>query len=192
MKTWLALVVLSVALAAGAARAQDRLDALAAAVDRAAAAPRGETAVVDRMAAVLGLTPERVRIARVETRLGWGDLFVAQRLAARGGHPLEKVAVARRTGTAWSTIAEEGRVDPAALADDVAAAWPDLARATGPPPAPGSAPEAPAAARAEEPPSRTRGLLEFLRGGPTDGPEPAPERPSDEIRDRMLRGGGRR
>jgi hypothetical protein len=202
MRTLLALVVLT--LAVGAAHAEDRLDALAAAVDRAAGTPKGETAIVERMAAVLALTPERVRVSRVETRLGWGDLFIAHRLAARGGHSLEKVAAARRTNTAWTEIAEEARVDPAALADDVAAAWPDVARA-----APAAAPEparpagaaeparapaaAPGPAAAKDPPSRVQRILDFFRGGPSDGTERAPEPPpSEEIRDRMLRGGGRR
>lgn len=200
-----------VVLFAGAAHAQDRLDALAAAVDRAAATPRGETAIVDRMAAVLSMTPERLRVARVETRLGWGDLFVAQRLAARGGHPLEKVARARLTGTGWTEIAEEGRVDPVALADDVAAAWPDIARAVpatlppaaATPPAPGAPPPpaaSPPPARAgtpapadtpEEPTSRTRRIIDFFRGR-SQGTERVPEQPSDEMRDRMIRGGGTR
>jgi hypothetical protein len=120
LRTLLVLVV--VALAAGAAHAQDRLDALAAAVDRAAGTPRGEAAIVERMAAALALTPERVRVARVETRLGWGDLFIAHRMAARGGHPLEKVLAARRTNTGWTEIAEEGRVDPGARGPGDAAA----------------------------------------------------------------------
>src|SRR5207245_2586835 len=55
MRTLLALLV--VTLAAGAAHAQDRLDALAAAVDRGAAPPRGETATVARMAAARARTP---------------------------------------------------------------------------------------------------------------------------------------
>jgi hypothetical protein len=193
------LVAIVVTLAAGAAHAGDRLDALAAAVDRAAATPRGETAIVERMAAVLALPAERVRVARVETRLGWGDLFIAERLAARGGHSLEKVAVARRSGAGWSEIAEEGRVDPDALAADVAAAWPDLARAVPATPSsqasPASEPSAtaPAPAATKEEPSRARRILDLFRGGSQERTERAPEpTPSEEIRDRMLRGGGTR
>ncbi|HEV8586775.1 MAG TPA: hypothetical protein VGT02_17545 [Methylomirabilota bacterium] len=204
MKTLLALLI--VLFAAGAAEAQDRLDALADAVDRAAAAPRGEAAIVEKMAAALSLTPERLRVARVETRLGWGDLFIAQRLATRGGHSLEKVAVARRTGTGWTEIAEEGRVDPAALAGDVAAAWPEIARAVAanPPPAAGprvappSAPSAtapapePAPAETKEEPSRAKRITDFFRGRSSQPPERTPEQPQEDIRDRMLRGGGTR
>jgi hypothetical protein len=207
MRTLLVLVV--VALAAGAAHAQDRLDALAAAVDRAAGTPRGEAAIVERMAAALALTPERVRMARGETRLGWGDLFIAHRMAARGGHPLEKVLAARRTNTGWTEIAEEGRVDPAALAADVAAAWPEIARAVPAtlPPAPAATP-APAAAPASSPapppaaqpapaapkdePSRTQRILDFFRGRASERPDHTPATPSEEIRERMIRGGGTR
>jgi hypothetical protein len=185
-------MVLCAALAAGAAHAQDRLDALAAAVDRAAGTPRGEAAIVDRMAAVLSLTPERVRVARVETRLGWGDLFIAQRLASRGGHPLEKVAVARRTGAGWSEIAEEARVDPSALAGDVAAAWPDIARsvpATPPPAAAGAGTTPAPSGAAAAPPAPPRAAPETARERPGSAPEPTP---ADDIRDRMIRGGGTR
>src|SRR3989442_449909 len=93
----LRLAILVVALSVGAAHAQDRLDALAAAVDRGAGTPRGEAAIVDRMAAVLALTPDRVRVSRVETRLGWGDLFNAHRLPTPGGHPIEQCVAPRRT-----------------------------------------------------------------------------------------------
>jgi len=176
MRTLLALLV--VTLAAGAAHAQDRLDALAAAVDRGAATPRGEAATVARMAAALARTPAEVRAARAATRLGWGDLFIAHRLATRGGHPLEKVVAARRTGTGWSEIAEEARVDAAALAADVAAAWPDVARAV--PASPATPP--PAATKQE--PSRSQRVIERT--------ERPPDPPSDDIRDRMIRGGGTR
>jgi hypothetical protein len=177
----LRLAMLVVALSVGAAHAQDRLDALAAAVDRGAGTPRGEAAIVDRMAAALALTPERVRVSRVETRLGWGDLFIAHRLATRGGHSLEKVAAARRTGTNWSEISEEARVDPAALAADVAAAWPDIARAV-----PATLP--PSAATPESTPSAATPA----RGRSPERSERPADPSSEEIRDRMIRGGGTR
>jgi len=96
--------------------------------------------------------------------------------ASPHGRPLCLARVAaRRTGTGWSEIAEEARVDAAALADDVAAAWPDVARAvpaTVTPPAPTTTTPAPPAT-------------------PAPAATPAPV-PSDDIRDRMIRGGGTR
>jgi hypothetical protein len=211
----LLFALLAVAAAAGPAAAQDRLDAVAAAVDRATSPP-AETAAVERMATFLGTTPEALRAERASARLGWGDLFVSHRIAARGGHPIEKVFAARRTGAPWGDIASDARVEPDLLVQDVAALWPEAARAAPAagdaarpaspppppsdgrvpgPPAPGPAASAPAAPPA--PPEAPKGLgsrvLDFLRGAPSEQPEaPAADRTQEEIRDRMIRGGGSR
>ena len=112
------------------AAAQDRLDAAAAALTRATAQPRDEAVAVGRMGSLLGVTPEALRAQRTSVGLGWGDFFVARRIAARGGHPVDKVFAARRTGTGWSAIAEEANVSSDLLVQDVAAVWPEAARAT--------------------------------------------------------------
>jgi hypothetical protein len=167
------LVVLMTALPGAA---QDRLDAMAASVDRAIT-PAAESAAVERMARFLGTTAEALRAERASTRLGWGDLFVAHRLATRGGHPLEKVFAARRTGATWEEIAGEARVEPDALAQDVAAVWPDAGRpATAPAPA------------TDEKKSVADRVKELFRQGRDDPPT---DRTQQNIRDRMIRGGGR-
>jgi len=192
----LVLSLLVVALAVVPAVAQDRLDAVAAAVDRALTPASAEPAAVARMATYLGTGPDVLRAERAATQLGWGDLFVSHRIAARGGHPIDKVFAARRSGAPWGAIAEEARVEVDALVQDVAALWPAAARAV-----PGSetAPPAPAPAATTEP---ARGLgsrvLDVLRGGPADRAderardEPPIDRTPDEIRERMIRGGGAR
>jgi len=164
--------------------AQDRLDAAAAAVDRAAATPRAEAAGVDRMARFLGTTAQALRAERAGASLGWGDLFLAHRIATRGGHPLDKVIAARRSGAAWGEIAEEARVDAEALEQDVGAVWPDAVHAAA----------APAAAPAESRPGVGRRLLDFLGGKPSGAADDAAagDRVPDEMRDRMIRGGGGR
>jgi hypothetical protein len=193
------------ALAVVPAAAQDRLDAVAAAVDRATT-PAAEAAAVDRMAKFLDTTPDVLRAERASTRLGWGDVFVAHRIAIRGGHPIAKVFAARRSGAAWGAIAEEARVDAGVLVQDVAVLWPDAARATtgGDAARPGApsdatpAPAAPAAAPEEKKGVGAR-VLDFLRGAPADKDkadergrdDQPPDRTQDEIRDRMIRGGGR-
>jgi hypothetical protein len=188
---WIALLLLS----ALPGVAQDRLDVVAAGVDRAMT-PAAEPAAVERMARFLGTPPDALRAERASTRLGWGDVFMAHRIAVRGGHAVEKVFAARRTGAAWGQIAEEARVEPDALVHDVGALWPDAARATpdgGP--APGPATPAPTTAPAAK---KTLGgrMLDFLRGAPDRADERAGEdrstdRTQEEIRDRMIRGGGR-
>jgi hypothetical protein len=111
----LVLSLLVVALAVPPAAGQDRLDAVAAAVDRAATPAAAEPAAVDRMAKFLGTSADVLRAERASTRLGWRDVFIAHRIATRGGHPIAKVFAARRSGAAWGAIAEEARVDVDAL-----------------------------------------------------------------------------
>jgi hypothetical protein len=189
-----ALALLILVVAARPAAAQDRLDAVAGGVDRVIT-PAAEPAAVERMAKFLGTTPDALRAERAGTRLGWGDLFISHRIATRGGHPIEKVFAARRTGAPWSEIAGDARVDPDTLVQDVATLWPDAARAT-----PGGvAPPAPASGAT---PAERKGVgarvLDLLRGSPSSDTAPSPsadDRPADrtqeEIRDRMIRGGGR-
>ena len=188
---WIALLLLSVLPGA----AQDRLDVVAAGVDRAIT-PAAEPAAVERMARFLGTPPDALRAERASARLGWGDVFIAHRIATRGGHPVEKVFAARRTGAAWGQIAEEARVEADALVQDVGALWPDAARAT-PDGSPVTGPASPAPTTAPEDKKTLGGrMLDFLRGAPDRADERAREdRPTDrtqeEIRDRMIRGGGR-
>ncbi len=192
----LVLSLLAVALAVVPAAAQDRLDAVAAAVDRALAPASAEAAAVVRMAAFLGTGPDVLRAERAGTHLGWGDLFVSHRIATRGGHPIEKVFAARRSGAPWGAIAGEARVEVETLVQDVAALWPEAARAR---PGGETAPAAPASTVPAEP---SRGLgsrvLDVLRGAPGDKAddrardEPPVDRTPDEIRERMIRGGGAR
>jgi hypothetical protein len=188
------LALLVVVLTASPGAAQDRLDAVAVGVDRAIT-PAAEPAAVERMAKFLGTTPDLLRAERTSSRLGWGDLFISHRIATRGGHPIEKVFAARRSGAPWGEIAGEARVEPDALVQDVAALWPDAARAT-PGGAAGPGPSAPTSA-----PEDKKGLggrvMDFLRGSPSDKAEPGlrddppTDRTQEEIRDRMIRGGGR-
>ena len=188
-----ALALLILVLAARPAAAQDRLDAVAGGVDRAIT-PAAEPAAVERMAKFLGTTSDALRAERAGTRLGWGDLFISHRIASRGGHPIEKVFAARRTGAPWGEIASDARVEPDALVQDVATLWPDAARAT-----PGGV--APPASAPVTTPEEKKGVgarvLDLLRGSPPGAAPPpaADDRPADrtqeEIRDRMIRGGGR-
>jgi hypothetical protein len=194
----LLFALLAVALAAAPVTAQDRLDAVAVAVDRATAPPAAEAVALERMATFLNTTPDALRAERASTRLGWGDVFISHRLATRGGHPIEKVFAARRTGAPWGEIAGDARVDPEVLVQDVAALWPEAAQA--PPAVPSdvrtSAPAATGPA-ATAPPEEKKGVggrvMDFLRGSPSQKTDDLPpDRTQEEIRDRMIRGGGGR
>jgi hypothetical protein len=171
IRSVLAMVILVLGVSAASVRAEDDLDTLAAGVERAAATPQAERAAVDRMARALTTSPDALRAERASSRLGWGDLYIAHRIATRGGHPVDKVVGARRSGATWMQIAEEAGVEPVLIAQDVLATWPELKPAPAPaPPAASEPPRAKPAERAPVPPPTT----------------------ADEVRDKILRGGGMR
>src|SRR5688500_2140590 len=166
-----ALVMLALAASTADVHADPELDTLAAGVERTAATRKAERTVVDRMARALTTSLDTLRAQKASSRLGWGDLYIAYRIATRGGHPVDKVFGARRSGATWSQIAEEAGVEPVLIAQDVFATWPELQPK--PAPAPPSA--------ASEPPRDAR-----------PAPAPKPADAAEEVRDKILRGGGMR
>jgi hypothetical protein len=194
------LVLAALLLAAAPAAAQDRLDAAAAAIDRAIAQPKAEATGVERMSAFLKVAPGALRAQRADAQVGWGDFFIAQRIAARGGHPVDKVFAARRTGVGWTEIADEANVSPDAVVQDVAIVWPDAAKAAAQPAPPGSAPARSGAtppAAATPAPEQPKGLgakMRDLFGGSSTAPADegkSTSPPADDMRDKMIRGGGK-
>jgi hypothetical protein len=141
------------------------------------------------MAKFLGTTPETLRAERASTKLGWGDLFISHRIATHGGHPIDKVFAARRSGAPWGTIAEEAGVEPDLLIADVATAWPDAAKAVPSTQTGGSEPSRTPPAQAAEPPKSP-----VAPNPPFQpfGDSRTGDRTRDEIRDRMIRGSGTR
>jgi hypothetical protein len=170
IRSALAIVVLVLATTASV-HADPELDTLAAGVERTATTPQAERAAVDRIAKALSTTPDTLRAERASSRLGWGDLYIAHRIATRGGHPVHKVVAARGSGATWAQIAEEAGVEPVLIAQDVLATWPELK----------PKPDVPAPAASEPPRDKAA--------------ERAPMKPPDaaeEVRDKILRGGGMR
>ncbi len=177
------LVVACLLIGVLAASADERLDGLAASIDAAGASPRSEAATVEKLAQFLGSPAPALRAQQTRSGLGWGDFFVAHRIASRGGHPIDKVVAARKTGASWAVVADEARVDEALLIQDVTAALPETVTT----PAPGGTPEQKKAASFKD------RLLDLFGGKPGTAPadDRMPDREAEEIRDRMLRGGGR-
>jgi hypothetical protein len=187
------LLAAVLALGADVASADEALDALVDAVNRAGAAPKTEAATVERIARAVAVAPPALRARQAQAGLPWGDVLIAHRVASRGGHPLEKVVEARKSGATWTIIAGEARVDEALLAQDLTAAFPELARAVVPPAArtpAAAASSGPAAPEAKKPASLKDRLLDFLRPRPPadDKDTLEADRAREEIRDRMLRG----
>src|SRR5438105_9339787 len=123
-----AVALLGLLLVAAPTVAQDRLDALATVVNQSSASSKSEAGTIERMAKMLRVDPDALRAEQTSSGLGWGDLFLAHRIASRGNHPVSKVIAARRSGAPWTTIADEARVESDALVADVVATWPDAAR----------------------------------------------------------------
>ncbi|HUF92754.1 MAG TPA: hypothetical protein VMR23_10285 [Candidatus Limnocylindria bacterium] len=172
IRRMLPLVMLALVTVAVSVHAEGDLDALAAGVARPAATPQAERAAVDRVASALATRADALRAQRASSRLGWGDLYIAHRIATRGGHAVDRVVAARRSGATWSQIAEEAGVEPVLIAQDVHATWPELK----PQPAPGPGPGA-----SGPPPDKA-----------TERAPVSPPTAADEVRDKILRGGGMR
>ena len=167
------LVALLFFAAAASATAED-LDKVVEAINAQGAVTATQAATVAAIARAVALPADALRSEQAHEALPWGDVFVAHRIATRGGHPLDKVFGARKTGVSWRVIVEDAKVDEAQVTQDLLAAFPKLAP---PPPrpvaAPGKEPEKKAAEPAEKKP--TRRFLDLFKGNATDKPPASDE-----------------
>jgi hypothetical protein len=76
-------------------------------VDDAARTPAGEQRVVSRLAADLGVPESTLRAQRAQSKLGWGELSIAYRLAQRTGTPVNQIIAEHKAGKGWGVIAQE-------------------------------------------------------------------------------------
>lgn len=180
-----ALLAMTLLLGAAVASADDRLEALVASVNRAGTTSRAEAALVEKIAGLASVTPDVLRAEQARSGLGWGDLFIAHRIASRGGHLVERVIAARDAEPRWAIIADEAKVDGALLVQDLTAAFPDIA----------GVPASPRADGAREPSSASSlkdRVLDLFRGKPDAGSARDDRDPAqEEIRERIMRGGSR-
>ena len=93
----------------------------AAAIDTAAAEPDGERVVLGHVSRKLRVSAETLRAQRMQTGLGWGELLIANRLAAEVHAPLDEIIAEARDGRTWERIATERGADLAWLTADVRA-----------------------------------------------------------------------
>jgi hypothetical protein len=91
----------------------------AAAIESVAEAPDGERVVLGHLSRKLGMTADVLRAQRTRTGLGWGDIFIANRLAAETHEPLDDLVAELRGGKAWEDIARARGADLARLSADV-------------------------------------------------------------------------
>lgn len=115
---------LVIALGTGVAPvlAQDssaKLDEHVSAVNRAAQTPKGEEVVAARLSKELGIPASTLEAQRAQTKLGWGELLIANRLAQKTGLSFDQVVGDFRSGKGWGKIAKEQNVNLGQLVSDV-------------------------------------------------------------------------
>jgi hypothetical protein len=188
LRTLVLLLALAIPVSVVSA-ADASLDRIVEAINKAGGSPKSAPTTVTAIARAVALAPDALRAEQAQVALPWGDVFVSHRIAARGGHPLEKVFAARKSGASWKEIADDAKVDGAALEQDLIAAFPDLAAIA---PRPAASPGKPAA----DAPAKKSGVGQRIRdliGGEPSGDatkDSETKRKEDEQRD-FMRGGRR-
>ena len=104
----LVFTALALALAFNVARGAEAptLEASAAAIESAAGQPDGDRVVVGHLSRKLGISVEVLREQRAHSALGWGDLLIANYLAAATGLTFEQTVAEYRAGRTWNQVAE--------------------------------------------------------------------------------------
>jgi hypothetical protein len=93
----------------------------AAAIERTAGEPDGERVVLGHLSRKLNMSAETLRSQRAQTGLGWGDLFIANRLALETQTPFETLVAELRGGQNWESVARAHGADLERLQTDMRA-----------------------------------------------------------------------
>jgi len=91
----------------------------AAAIERTAGEPDGERVVLGHLSRRLNMSAETLRAQRAQMGLGWGDLFIANRLALETQTPFETLVAEMRGGQDWESVARAHGADLERLQTDV-------------------------------------------------------------------------
>jgi hypothetical protein len=91
----------------------------AAAIEATANEADGERVVLGHLSRKLGVSADVLRAPRAQPGLGWGDLFIANRLARETHTPLETLVAESRAGATWEDIAREHGADVERLGNGV-------------------------------------------------------------------------
>jgi hypothetical protein len=87
----------------------------AAAIEQAASRADGERVVVGHISRKLGIPGEELRTQHAQTGRGWGELLIANRLAALTGRTFDELVAERASGRGWTEIADRYGADLPAL-----------------------------------------------------------------------------
>lgn len=86
------------------------LDDHAKAINRAAATPEGGQRVVEHLSKELNVPAASLRAQREQSKLGWGELSIANRLSQKTGVPVDQLIAEHKSGKGWGVIAKERNV----------------------------------------------------------------------------------
>jgi hypothetical protein len=95
------------------------LEELAVAIERVRIGPDGERVVVGHISRKLGLSVEVLRVQQAQTRLGWGELLIANLLSRETKLTVDKVVAEFRGGAGWADIARHHNVNLEQLIKEV-------------------------------------------------------------------------
>src|SRR5712671_6075931 len=101
------LVAMTVFLAVGFTWGADppTLEELATAIEGVRTGPDGERIVVGHISRKLAVSVEALRAQRAQTRLGWGELLIANLLSKATKLTVDEVVAEFRSGKGWADIA---------------------------------------------------------------------------------------
>ncbi|MGH7318254.1 MAG: hypothetical protein ACRELA_01285 [Candidatus Rokuibacteriota bacterium] len=123
----------------------------------------GDAYVLGRLSRELGIPVATLQDERELTRLEWGDLLVAHRLAENSGATFEELVEEFRSGRRWQEIAQEHEVDLEAVVAQVKAAREAIEREAPRPSTPAAQPKKPSQKGGKAPKPGT-GKGDGLRG----------------------------
>lgn len=127
---WLASAALSLALVillTGAAarevssesKEEKELNKQAKKIDREAGAPEGRERVIKAFSEQLGVSEETLRRQREQTKMGFGQLFIANALARRTGKSFDEIVAEFKSGKGFGKIAKESDVKLGPIVSDL-------------------------------------------------------------------------
>jgi len=86
------------------------LEELAAAIDRVRTGPDGERVVAGHISRKLAVSVAVLRAQQAQTKLGWGELLIANLLSKASKLTLDQVVAEFRSGKGWADLAHHHNV----------------------------------------------------------------------------------
>lgn len=88
-------------------REERRLEKEAKRIDREASDPAGEERVLTRLSGDLGVSTQTLKQQREQSKLSYGNLFIANSLAKSSNTSFSQIAAERESGKGWGKIAKD-------------------------------------------------------------------------------------